>query len=201
MTSPRFLVVSLGNPQPYYDTLHSAGHWALNALQQHLAPAQPPFASHRFGQSRARASLGDKYLLVQCPTLMNVSGPWVAKIWKHSVTQYPSGLGLVLVHDDLEQRLGAAKWKPWTKSAAGQNGVKSVQNFLRRPDYKDYEGPEWARMLVGIGRPEARDRDTVSDYVLRSMTTEQKQLLGTDIGSIILRELSLLEQRESPKSG
>jgi peptidyl-tRNA hydrolase, PTH1 family len=179
MSSSRFLVVS---------------HSVLNALQRLLGPSQPDFSPQRLGQKAARVSIGEKYLLAQCPTQMNVSGPWVAKAWQHLSGTYSSGLGLVLIHDDLEQAFGAVKTKAWTQSHRGQNGVKSVQNSLRRDHYKDYDGPEWSRILIGIGRPIERDTQAVSDYVLRPIAKDQKIILENEVTPKVLRTLLLLEQ-------
>ncbi|RWA04424.1 hypothetical protein EKO27_g10681 [Xylaria grammica] len=44
------LVVSIGNQEPYFDCLHSAGHFALAAAQRALYPSQPQLASYRYGK-------------------------------------------------------------------------------------------------------------------------------------------------------
>ncbi|EMT66161.1 Putative peptidyl-tRNA hydrolase [Fusarium odoratissimum] len=54
MFNPRFLVVSLGNPLPRYESLHSAGHFALNGLAQVLR--QPSFREVTFGNQTCLVS-------------------------------------------------------------------------------------------------------------------------------------------------
>ncbi|KAJ9133841.1 Peptidyl-tRNA hydrolase [Pleurostoma richardsiae] len=195
MPTPRFLIISLGNPGAYADTLHSAGHIALAALQTQLLGVQPPFSSQRFAKKATLSSAGPKYSLLQSPTLMNVSGPWVARAYKEVLSDQgltPGQLGLVLVHDDLEEELGVVKIRQWDKSHRGHNGVKSVNASLRK---SDYPGVHWARISVGIGRPADRDPSTVSDYVLRPMSKYQKMVLNDKAGPSVLSCLTQLEDQ------
>ncbi|KAK1763210.1 putative peptidyl-tRNA hydrolase [Phialemonium atrogriseum] len=204
MFNPRFLVISLGNPAPYVGTLHSVGHLAVASLQKILSPEQPPFASERHGKKSVLASAGPKYTLLQSPTLMNISGPWVAKAWKEMLANRglaPADLSLVLVHDDLEEDLGVVKIRQWSRSHRGHNGVKSVNSSLLPKDYND---PRWSRISVGIGRPEGRDRTTVSDYVLREMTKWEKSVIEDKATPAVLDALLELErkwERESEEAG
>jgi len=193
--SPRFLVISLGNPGVHYESLHSAGHIVLNAVQQLLPAGQPRFTSARIGKKASLASLGPKYLFAQSPTLMNVSGPWVAKAWKDMLAETglaPDGLGLVLVHDDLEEELGVVKIRSWDRSHRGHNGVKSVNASLRP---SQSAGPRWTRISVGIGRPGARDHSSVSDYVLRPLDRRQKSALQEQAAPAVLEALAEVESR------
>lgn len=194
MFDPRFLVVSLGNPAPYHESLHSAGHRVLKSLQRRLGPHQPAFANARLGGASAASSAGTKYVLAQSPTLMNVSGPWVAKAWRQTLAASggrPGDLGLVIIHDDLEQPLGAVRLRDWGRSHRGQNGVKSVSASLRQAEFAE---SRWARIAVGIGRPEQRDRSTVSDYVLRPMTRDQVDVLDAEAAPRVLEALLALER-------
>lgn len=195
---PRFLVVSLGNPAPHTRTLHSAGHLALQAVQEqlHLARGQPSFSSERIGKKATKASAGDKYTLVQCPTYMNVSGPWVAKAWKEILANYheqdPSRpLGLVIVNDDLEEDLGAIKVQKWERSHRGHNGMRSIKSVTNAEQYRD---SKWCRVAVGIGRPEARDAATVSNFVLRPWTKHEEHVLWEKSGPGVLAALNEIEE-------
>jgi PTH1 family peptidyl-tRNA hydrolase len=183
MFNPRFLVVSLGNPAPYQDTLHSAGHVALSAAQKLLHGTQPAFASQRLGKKATQASAGPKYIFLQSPTLMNITGPWLVKAYKEVLAQeglQPNDMGLVLVHDELEIDLGGVKVRSWERSHKGHNGVKSINASLRRIG----DAP-WARVSVGIGRPAERDAKTVSDYVLRTLSRHQKEVLGQSAVAVL----------------
>lgn len=204
--SPHFLVISLGNPAPYADSLHSAGHIALQSLQQRLGHDQPNFASERIAKKATQASRGPKYTLLQCPTLMNVSGPWVAKAWRDILAestctsgeqQHPAPdrrdsrpLGLVVVHDDLEEDMCIVKVRKWDRSHRGHNGLKSIMALMRQADHSDCK---WAKISLGIGRPGGRDHDTVSDYVLKPMSKYQKATLSENSASHILAALHEIE--------
>lgn len=196
------LILSLGNPAPYLNTLHSAGHVALEALRRELM--LPPFAtSRRFGGKSALATTtatgdGSRYTLMQSPTLMNVSGPWVARVWRDALkalggagpTSAVDKLGLVLIHDDLEETLGVLRMRPWTRSHRGHNGLKSSNASLRPTEFP---GARWAKLSVGIGRPDTRDKTSVSDYVLRPMAREQRAVLEHELGPGLLATLRQIE--------
>ncbi|KAI1447024.1 peptidyl-tRNA hydrolase [Annulohypoxylon stygium] len=194
MSLPRFLVVSLGNQPPYFDCLHSAGHFALNSLQRILYQSQPSFSSERYGGKSCLASADDKYTLVQSPTQMNVSGPWFAKTWREVLqrSQLPvSDLCLVLVHDELEDELGRVRIRKWKASHRGHNGIKDINRVL---NISDFPGAHWSRISVGIGRPESRDKTAVASYVLRKMTKWEKDVIEDKVGPSVLECLRELEQ-------
>ena len=198
MSNLRFLIISLGNQGPYYETFHSAGHHVLNALQR-LLPAQPPFTSTRLGKKSPLASLGPKYALVQSPTSMNVSGPWVNATWKQLSQDAGAGpLGLVLVHDELESALGVVRRRDWARSPRGHNGLKSVNKSLRQADYP---GAMWGRIGVGIGRPEERDARSVADYVLAPMSKFQKGVVEEKGAAGVLKFLQEMEEEWVAKEG
>ncbi|SPN98699.1 related to aminoacyl-tRNA hydrolase [Cephalotrichum gorgonifer] len=199
MANLRFLVISLGNQAPYYDTLHSAGHHALNALQLLLGPSQPPFTLTRIGKKASLASIGPKYILVQSPTYMNTSGPWASATWKEIIQDYaPADLALALVHDELELAPGVVKRRAWERSHRGHNGVKSVNSKLKRAEYPD---SAWERIGVGIGRPEERDAKAVSQYVLGPMSRFQKEVVAGKGGEGVLRCLQEVEAEWRAKVG
>lgn len=194
MSIRRILVVGLGNPGSYQGTYHSIGHLVLESFQKAQGSAQqPPFTSERLGKKAALSSLGDKYALLQSPTLMNVSGPWVAKAYREYLTNErlsPEDVGLVLVHDDLEEDLGVVKIRQWDRSHRGHNGVKSVLASL--PPSQEVN---WARISVGIGRPVDRDKSTVSDYVLSKVPKHAKSVIEQKASRGLLDALKQLESK------
>jgi PTH1 family peptidyl-tRNA hydrolase len=129
---------------------------------------------------------------------MNVSGPWLVRAWKDVLAenQQDTGAGsntaLVIVHDDLEEDLGVVKIREWSRSHRGHNGVKSVNASIRPADFKD---ARMARISVGIGRPEGRDKTMVSDYVLRKMSRFEKSVLEEKAAPRVLEALMELETR------
>lgn len=195
MFSPRFLVISLGNTGPYYDTLHSAGHFALAAAQKVLgAPQQPRFSPERYGAKSCQASPGTPYTMLQSPTLMNVSGPWFLAAYRDTLSRYnlqPEELGVVLVHDDLEEDFGNVRIRKWAASHRGHNGIKSVNASMKNQQFK---GARWSRISIGIDRPTSREQSSVSDYVLKKMTRYQKDIIDAKVGPSVVERLRDLHE-------
>ncbi|KAH7152816.1 peptidyl-tRNA hydrolase [Dactylonectria macrodidyma] len=189
MFKPRFLVVSLGNPLPKYESLHSAGHFAINGLAKALR--HPPFHEVTLGKHTYLMSQGPKYTLVQSPTLMNVSGGFVARAWQEMTKQHDaSSLSLVIVHDELEKDLGVVRLTAWDRSHKGHNGIKSVKGSLSQSKYPT---SPFVRIAVGIGRPVERDPETVSRYVLDRISREQRRILEEEAPWKVAEKLVELE--------
>ncbi|PNY22968.1 peptidyl-tRNA hydrolase [Tolypocladium capitatum] len=189
MFNPRFLVVSLGNPLAKYESLHSAGHFALNGLAKALG--QACFREMTLGKQSCLVSQGPKHTLVQSPTLMNVSGPFVARAWQDMVKQGDAAsLSLVVVHDELEKDLGVVRLTAWERSARGHNGVKSVKKCLSQ---EKYPLSPFVRVAVGIGRPATRDAASVSKYVLDKISAEQRRVLEEVVPWDVAKMLAELE--------
>ena len=180
----RVLVASIGNPAPYANTLHSAGHTVLDALRELLD--YPAFTKSK-DYGGGFISQGDDFTLWKSPLLMNTSGKAVNAAYKHFKSILPSGdtsaARLVVVHDELESELGKLRMKS-QGSPKGHNGLKSCIQSLG--------GPNFLRLGVGIGRPESRDSKVVADYVLRKMTTMEKNKISGGAEGV----LSLLQAIE-----
>ncbi|KAI1299469.1 peptidyl-tRNA hydrolase [Xylaria venustula] len=186
---PRFLVVSLGNQAPYFDCLHSAGHFALSAARKALGPSQPPFTSERYGKKSCQVSSALPYTFIQSPTMMNNCGTWVHAAWRETLQKHglqPSELALILVHDELDAAFGVVKTMKWAASARGHNGVKSVKKSM---DPFVYPSGRWRRITVGISRPVQRTSPVVAEYVLRKMTPHQLGKIDSEVGPEIIRSL------------
>ncbi|KAL1900734.1 hypothetical protein Cpir12675_000871 [Ceratocystis pirilliformis] len=187
----KVLVVSLGNPKPYLETFHSAGHLAIQSVQR-LIPGQPMWSSQRIGKQKAQVSMGQKFLLIQSPTLMNVSGGWMAKTFKEVVGTETNKVGFVVLHDDLEGGLGDVRIRSWKSSHRGHNGLKSINSYLRK---EEFPNSYWARIAIGIGRPEKRTSDAVSRYVLRPLQQNEKQALNEEAPPQVIQLLKDLEEK------
>ncbi|KAL2162949.1 hypothetical protein VTH06DRAFT_6785 [Thermothelomyces fergusii] len=193
MSLRSMLVVSLGNPAELRNTYHSAGHIVLEALQRALGREQPPFVPSRIGRETALVSVGARFALLQSPAIMNVSGPWVARAYREHLSDRglaPSEVGFVLVHDDLEEELGVVRIRDWKRSHRGHNGVKSVNGAL----HADPAG-KWARVSIGIGRPDARDKRTVSNFVLSRVPRHERSILEGSGSRGLFDALVELERR------
>ncbi|KAH7348143.1 peptidyl-tRNA hydrolase-domain-containing protein [Pyrenochaeta sp. MPI-SDFR-AT-0127] len=189
------LICSIGNPgATYANTLHSAGHVVTSYVSERKGykpfqkglsglVSRPDNSTMSFSIIRGyRKVEGDALLLEddwtfwQSTSLMNISGNSVKKAyseWLRSVkAQYGSSATegrLVVVHDELESALGKVTVRDGGASAKGHNGLKSCQQHLG--------GMKWWRVGVGIGRPESRDPNVVSKYVLGKMSGTQRSAL------------------------
>ena len=165
MSNPiRLLVCSIGNPAPYTNTLHSAGHTVLSVLASSLA-------SSSFQRDRAYGNgvvaRSPDYTLWQSKSLMNVSGAGVSAAWRQFQRESRGEqTKLVVVHDELELPVGDVKVRDGGASAKGHNGLKDIAKCLPGQKYK--------RIGVGIGRPESRDPNVVASYVLRKMSAAER---------------------------
>jgi len=192
-TAYPLLIASIGNPgATYANTLHSAGHIVTSSLSEakRYSPFQkglsglvsrPPATYMAFGLTGYRREATDKsteddWTFWQSTSLMNVSGSGVLRAYNEWLRGLRQAAGnatlqgrLVVVHDELESALGKVTIRDGAASAKGHNGIKSCQQSLG--------GTKWWRVGVGIGRPESRDPNIVSKYVLGKMTSYQRAQL------------------------
>ncbi|KAF7930888.1 hypothetical protein EAE99_004138 [Botrytis elliptica] len=180
-TPTRLLICSIGNPAPYTNTLHSAGHTILTLLAPSLS--NPPFQKSR-SYGNGLLSPGFTYTLWKSSSLMNVSGVGVTSAWTSFQRESSSAeCKLVVIHDELELPAGRINVKPGSNSPKGHNGLKSIRDTLR--------GQPYTRIGIGIGRPESRDAGVVANYVLRKMSAEEKRKIEGCVGKV-LEELARL---------
>ncbi|KAF2012890.1 peptidyl-tRNA hydrolase [Aaosphaeria arxii CBS 175.79] len=202
------LVCSLGNPgKQYANTLHSAGHNVIEVIRargQYL-PFQKGMSGLVSTPNMTRAKIHliwgavkekqaelapgeDDFTLWQSTKLMNVSGPSVRSAWTTFLAQQKSkghNARLVILHDELESKLGHVTIRQGVASPKGHNGIKSCQASLRDTEF-------W-RIGVGIGRPESRDPAVVSKYVLGKMTVREEQAMQ-DASFHVLKALRLIAE-------
>ena len=182
------LIASLGNPRPFENTLHSAGHVVLPQLLQAFEPSALPLSSQSLFSKGLSSSAGPHAFYLPNAS-MNVLGRPIADAWRSFLgslrPESRRRARLVLIHDELELRLGLVKVRQGSASARGHNGIKSVSQAL---------GGNMDRVIrigVGIGRPASRESNVVSDYVLRKMTSNEREALLSVVDDMqgILRTL------------
>jgi PTH1 family peptidyl-tRNA hydrolase len=152
------LVAGLGNPgREYARDRHNVGFMVCDELaRRHGASFRSKFSAEL---AEARFD-GRRVALLKPQTYMNDSGRAVAPAVRFFKVEPPS---LVVVHDDvdldpgrLQARLGGG--------LAGHNGLRSIAAQLGTRDF--------ARLRVGVGRPERGDRRPVADFVLSPFPPE-----------------------------
>ena len=166
-----WLIVGLGNPGPRYaNSPHNVGFEVARALIERWGLGKPrkKFASElaegRTGPGGARVAV----LLPQ--TYMNESGRAVSP----ARGAYKLDLDhVVAVHDEIDLPFGEIRAR-LGGGLAGHNGLKSLRAGLGSPDF--------ARVRVGVGRPDSTDPEIVSAHVLgrwRQSPAEVEALVGS----------------------
>ncbi len=74
---------------------------------------------------------------------------------------------LLVLHDSLEHNPLAVIKPRFGVSAKGHNGLRSIESSLKK-------GTAFWRMSLGIGRPNGRVRDGVSDWVLGKLSYQER---------------------------
>ena len=162
-----WLIVGLGNPgERYARTRHNIGAMVVHEL---ASRAGERFRRARFlpadvceiGVDLGRgSSQPERVLLVRSHTYMNESGPAYASVAKKRKVTADH---VVAVHDELDISFGALRVK-FGGSTAGHNGLNSLANALRTP--------EFLRIRVGIGRPPGRQDP--ADFVLEPFAKREE---------------------------
>jgi PTH1 family peptidyl-tRNA hydrolase len=150
-----WLVVGLGNPGPQYaNTPHNAGFKVAERLVDRWQLGKPSkkFAGLLY---EGRAGIGGPRVALLLPqTFMNDAGNSVGP----ARGAYKLDLDRVLVvHDEIDLPFGEIRSR-LGGGLAGHNGLKSVRQGLGSADF--------ARVRVGVGRPDSTDPDIVAAYVL-----------------------------------
>ena len=152
------LIVGLGNPgKEYVDTRHNVGWWVVD----HLAGVWR-FDGWRKDQNAMVSDgrvAGQRVRLVKPQTYMNLSGA-ILKPYLRRET-WSAEKDLLIVVDEVALPVGRFRLRA-RGSAGGHNGLKSIEAALGNQEY--------ARLRIGVGPPEDRQRTTnLADYVLSRM--------------------------------
>jgi PTH1 family peptidyl-tRNA hydrolase len=150
-----WLLVGLGNPgSEYARTRHNVGFEVAAALAGRWGL---PKAKSKFGGllTEGRIAPGGPRVAVLLPqTYMNEAGKSVGPA--RGAFKLPLDRVLV-VHDEIDLPFGEIRVR-LGGGLAGHNGLKSLKQGLGSADF--------ARVRVGVGRPDTTDPDRVAAYVL-----------------------------------
>lgn len=157
MQSPR-VIIGLGNPgQAYKFTRHNIGFLVLDALSNEYSGDWRV----KNNLEQAQISINNKpVLLIKPQTYMNSSGAVLPYLQKQGI----SAQDILVVHDELELPFEKIVLKTGG-SAKGHNGLKSIISYI---------GDNFARLRVGISRPERRE--DVPNYVLQNFKESQDKV-------------------------
>lgn len=162
------MIVGLGNPTSKYEqTRHNAGFWFLDEIadRNHL----------RFSSDSRTQSLlatmeweGERIFLLKPMQFMNRSGVATAQL----ANFYKIEAAKILVaHDELDFAPGVVK----LKVGGGHGGHNGLRDIVARIGTADF-----ARLRIGIGRPQ--DRDEVVNYVLDRPSRHEAEVLRAGLG-------------------
>jgi PTH1 family peptidyl-tRNA hydrolase len=160
------LVAGLGNPgRKYAATRHNAGFMVCDELARRH---DGKFRSKFSGELAEVRIDGHKVALLKPLTYMNESGRSVTGATRFFKIEPAS---LLVVHDEADLDLGRLQAR-LGGGLAGHNGLRSVAGQLGTP--------EFARLRIGVGRPERGDPRPVADFVLSpfSPDTDVDELVG-----------------------
>lgn len=153
-----YLIIGLGNPEEEYSrTRHNMGFNAINKIAEQYGVKVNK--SKFQGLYESEIIEGKKAILIKPQTYMNLSGECI----KQFVDFYKIKKEEILViYDDMDIEPGKIKIRK-KGGAGGHNGMKSIIKMLGTE--------EFARIRVGIGRPE-HNGDEIN-YVIGAIPEEE----------------------------
>jgi len=167
------LVAGLGNPgREYVDTRHNVGFM----VAEELARRHGGSWRAKFSGDLAEMRLDGLRLAVLKPqTYMNESGRSVGAAVRFFKVEPEA---LLVVHDEVDLEPGRLQAR-LGGGLAGHNGLRSVAQHLGTP--------EFARLRIGVGRPERGDPRPVADFVLSPFSPE------VDVEGLVARAADAVE--------
>jgi PTH1 family peptidyl-tRNA hydrolase len=167
------LVAGLGNPgREYADTRHNIGFMVADELARRHGGSWRA----KFSGDLAEMRLDGLRLAVLKPqTYMNESGRSVGAAVRFFKVEPEA---LLVVHDEVDLEPGRLQAR-LGGGLAGHNGLRSVAQHLGTP--------EFARLRIGVGRPERGDPRPVADFVLSPFPPE------VDVEGLVARAADAVE--------
>ena len=153
-----WLVAGLGNPgRRYQETRHNIGFKVVDRIAQELGAGFRDKFNGRIAETRDGET---RLALLEPLTYMNDSGQSVAAALRFYKLDPQR---LLVVHDEIDLPLGDVRAK-LGGGLAGHNGLRSLVQHLKTQDY--------ARVRIGVGRPERGDPRSGADWVLTPFEPE-----------------------------
>jgi peptidyl-tRNA hydrolase, PTH1 family len=163
----------LGNPgREYARHRHNAGYMVVDELARRHGGSWKSKFSGRVAEIHLD---GRKLVLLEPATYMNDSGRSVGAAAAFFKVE-PADV--LIVHDEGDFDLGRLELK-FGGGLAGHNGLRSIAEHLKTQDF--------ARLRIGVGRPERGDPRTLADYLLADFDSHD------DADALILRATDAVE--------
>jgi peptidyl-tRNA hydrolase, PTH1 family len=168
------LVAGLGNPGPEYAaTRHNVGFLVVDELARRLGGSWRGKFSGEVAEVRLD---GLRLALLKPQTYMNESGRSVGAALRFFKAD-PAAL--LVVHDEVDLEPGRLQAR-FGGGLAGHNGLRSVAQHVGTADF--------ARLRIGVGRPERGDPRPVADFVLSPFPSE------LDVDAVVARAADAAEE-------
>lgn len=166
------VVASLGNPGAKYEfTRHNAGHLVLDSVRQKLQIGKKIVKPIQ-GGALTRFEQYPGLSFMESNHYMNLSGRAIRGFnkWydKHLANPENHSRKMIVLHDELDLPFGEVAYKQPSRASNGHRGLKHIT--LQTAD-------EFARIRIGIGRPDSKRRNEVADYVLGRLTQDELEVL------------------------
>lgn len=111
---------------------------------------------------------------------MNLSGRAIRGVYKwydkHNAN-IPRSRKLLVLHDELDLPLGTVAYKQPSRATNGHNGLKHIVNQTDE---------HFARIRIGIGRPDTRHKGDVAKYVLAPFSPTELQAIQEDAANQVV---------------
>ncbi len=167
------LVVGLGNPGgEYAQTRHNVGFMVAEELARRTGGSWRGKFSGELSEVRLD---GMRLALLRPQTFMNESGRSAAAAARFFKVEPDE---LLVVHDEVDLEPGRLQVR-LGGGLAGHNGLRSVAQQLGTP--------EFARLRIGVGRPERGDPRPIADFVLSAFPPE------VDVEALVSRAADAVE--------
>jgi PTH1 family peptidyl-tRNA hydrolase len=171
MSNEYRLIIGLGNPgAEYKNTRHNIGFIYLDYIIKEYN-AIGFLHNRKYNAEITILQKNDMNIIFAKPmTYMNLSGDAVQKI--KNFYKIPNH-NIIVIHDDIDLKFGEIKYVNQISSAAGHNGIKSINNYI---------GNDYRKIRIGIGRPsidivnsnnKEYNHNMISKYVLSNFTKEE----------------------------
>lgn len=158
----------------YGGTRHNAGFMAVESFCENLNPSW----TEKWDSRVAKVDYRGQPVLVQEPlTFMNLSGFALVRAARFYRIEMA---GIIVVHDDIDLPLGRVQ----VKVGGGDGGHKGIRSIIDQTGSR-----EFARIRVGVGRPEGFGPEVVDFVLQRFSDTEEKELSDAlDSASVAIGE-------------
>ena len=181
------IIVGLGNPGiAYSNSRHNIGFMCISRFaKDHQITFDKKQGQARVGLGKVA---GQPVVLARPQTFMNASGEAVGYL----VNRYKAVMDdLIVIHDDMDLPLGKIRIRKGGRSA-GHKGIGSIIGCLDDPDF--------IRVRVGIGRPEAngaKDKEVIG-FVLDNFNDDEVKTIGETVSRVSEAILCLITEGLEP---